>query len=175
MGLLLITYLESQLQSAMTLLENFQLHPSSYRRFWSRSSNQNSDFGESWSAGLIPLYIFFASYMWIFQAWHHLTLFLIILPHLDTKRASSRATLVDQPCIICLKLRKQLIAPPRQTSCSQRHRWWTASCLEHCNRISREEHKMGALCPRFVQTNPDKETQQGRAEGAASVTCANNL
>lgn len=52
---------------------------------------------------------------------------------------------------------------------SQRHCWWTASCLEHCNRISREEHKMGALCLRFVQTNSDKETQQGRAEGAASV------
>lgn len=67
------------------------------------------------------------------------------------------------------------LAQPRQTPSSQRHRWWTASCLERCNRISREEHKMGALCPRFVQTNPDKETQQGRAKGAASVTCANNL
>lgn len=48
-------------------------------------------------------------------------------------------------------------------------------CLERCNRISREEHKMGALCPRFVQTNSDKETQQGRAKGATSVTWANNL
>lgn len=47
---------------------------------------------------------------------------------------------------------------------------FTASCLERCNRISREEHKMGALCPRFVQTKPDKETQQGRAKGAASAT-----
>lgn len=58
----------------------------------------------------------------------------------------------------------------RQTPCSQRHCLWTASCLEHCNRISREEHKMGALCPEFVQANPDKETQQGRAEETTSVT-----
>lgn len=34
---------------------------------------------------------------------------------------------------------------------------------------------MGALCLRFVPTNPDKETQQGWAKGAASVTWANNL
>lgn len=63
-------------------------------------------------------------------------------------------------------------APHRagRTPCSQRHRRWTASCLERRNRISREEHKMGALCPTFVQTILDKETQQGRATGAASVT-----
>ena len=46
---------------------------------------------------------------------------------------------------------------------SQRRWWWTASFLEHCNTISKEERKMGALCPRFVQTKPDKETQQGQA------------
>lgn len=32
---------------------------------------------------------------------------------------------------------------------------------------------MGALCPRFVQTNPDKETQQGRVEGASKQITSN--